>query len=60
MAQARRKRKPNPERGLITKVAKMMSKSVQLVSMVNSGKVVSSKVSEALEAERAKLRKKAS
>lgn len=38
----------------------MMGKSVQLVSMVNSGKVVSRRVSEALERERAAMRKKSS
>ena len=54
---ARRRRKRNPaEWGLITRVAVITGKSLSLVSMVNSGKAVSRKVSEALERERAVMR----
>lgn len=56
---ARRKVKRNPERGLITRVAKATGKSIALVSMVNSGKAVSRVVSEALEREREAMRRQA-
>ncbi len=52
----KKRRKPNPERGLITRVAKLLNKSVSLVSMVNAGIAKSGKVELALAGERRKLR----
>lgn len=49
-----------PEWGLLNRVAEKLGVSKSLVSRVNSGERKNPRISEALEAERAAMRKKAS
>jgi hypothetical protein len=56
MAQRKQKRKSNPERGLLARVARKAGCSLSMVSMVNSGRAVSERVAAALAREREAMR----